>query len=177
MRTPLKVSHSSDRDTGSATMATEMIQPRGLIASVMGVQGGACLVAQGGVCAAHFELAAPAKPPPAGLSADRLPAGDVRKLHCAPESAYGDGLNYFRNLAKAMAPMMPMMTRPRTPGAGNAPLVSHTAEKWQTARAGPALIVAAPTARTAAVMVFRNMLIPPVYLFRIYNCTKSHTNS
>ena len=41
------------------------------------------------------------------LSADRLLAGDVRKVHCAPVSAYGDGLNYFRNLAKAMAPMMP----------------------------------------------------------------------
>ena len=28
-------------------------------------------------------------------------------------------MNYFRDLAKAMAPMTPMATRPRTPGAGN----------------------------------------------------------
>ncbi len=42
------------------------------------------------------------------------------------------------------------------------------------AKAGPAMVViAAPTARTAVVMAFRNMLIPPVYIFRIYNCTKS----
>ncbi len=119
---------------------------------------------------ARFWRVRPLKSDPA--RADRLSAGDVRKVHRALESAHGDGLNYFRDLAKAMAAMTPMATRPRTPGAGNRPITISPA------RAGPALIVAAPTARTAAVMVFRNMLCTPLFCPNIFfrNCFKTGLN-